>query len=170
MSLIRKLNRFELDFFGSYQNILAVRLTDKKHTPLAVKQAYERICGLWLDVKNGYFVPKEKTQLRSIPSDVHTLEEASIWIKTLPFDNLVDIATKDDMLVMSFNHSVSDGGILVKLVETLGEDVPGFGNLNVIQATDLFRDEIKKIKEGPVDPFSDFYVYAPTKEREPGEA
>lgn len=94
-------------------------------------------------------------EIQTLPKEIKTMNEAISWRQQTIPNHLVEIHTRDDLIVLDINHCVGDGAFFVHLVSNLGKDEKGFQKPFLFPPADFFKKELDSVKPYPHPIWSD---------------
>lgn len=153
--MTRKLIPLEKDFLKSTIVPIAIRTTGAKATSLVINRLLQRFPGFSMKVSADHFVPCSPSPIQAIPQSIKTLSEALLWESENRTGALAQIYSSDDIIVLTLNHSICDGGSVVNLFSSLHQDVPGFTSPFFYSYLDFFKKEIENqisLPDPPIPP------------------
>lgn len=145
---------------------LGMQFEDPSFIPTAVERCKERILGLYLR-SDGHNVISTKAPItvNEIPRTCRDAGEATRWViahhMPKPHERLATLSAGKNTVVLSFNHMVADGTLLLQTIHNIAKDFKVKLPLLPVAAETTFADEIADLKRKPEEKFPEFSLYKP---------
>ncbi|KAK8866608.1 hypothetical protein M9Y10_009574 [Tritrichomonas musculus] len=124
----RPMTSVEQWFFNSQMNThIGFEFERPDFIPTAVQRLKERILGLHLRCENGMIISTNNPiEVNDLPKECNTAGKATRWVidnkMPNPTERLATISAGNSCIVMSMNHMIADGTLLLQTIHNIAHD------------------------------------------------
>ena len=147
----RRVSSVEEFFVNSQMNVhIGIEFDTPDFVPTAIERMKERVMGLHLKcIDNHVMRTKDPIVVNDIPRTCRTVGEATRWViahnMPKPEQRLATINAGESCVVMSMNHMIADGTLLLQLIHNIARDYKPVLPQLPIPADTTFAEDIKRL-------------------------